>query len=97
MKVKKKKRIFKRSGEFYVYILKCQDKTFYTGYTPNLKRRVKLHQAGKGAKYTRTRLPVKLVWWKKYKYFKLAFLEELRIKKLKRKQKGILIRKTQKK
>jgi len=87
--VKKK---FKRKGKHYVYILECADKTFYTGYTPNLSRRVKLHNSAKGAKYTRTRLPVKLVWHKKYKYFKVAFLEELRIKRLSRKQKETLIK-----
>ena len=81
----------KRHGKHYVYILQCSDNTYYAGYTPKIKRRVKLHNAGKGAKYTRTRLPAKLVWYKKYKYFKKAFLEELRIKKLTRRQKEKLI------
>lgn len=83
---------FKRSGEFFVYILECSDKTYYTGYTPNITRRLKLHNDGNGAKYTRTRRPVKLVYAKKYKYFKPAFLEELRIKSLTRKQKEKLIK-----
>jgi putative endonuclease len=86
------KRRFKRKGKHYVYILRCADKTFYTGYTPNLKRRVQLHNSAKGARYTRTRLPVKLIWHKKYKYFKLAFLAELKIKRLTRKQKEALVR-----
>ncbi len=84
-------RKFIRKGKFYVYILKCKDDTYYTGYTNDLPNRVKLHNQGKGAKYTRDRRPVKLAWSKEYKYFKKAFLEELEIKKLTRKQKEKLI------
>ena len=91
-KKRMKKRKIKRYGKFWVYILRCCDNTYYTGYTPNLKQRVAKHSAGKGAKYTRTRLPVKLAWAKKYKYFKKAFKEEIRIKKLKRQQKERLIK-----
>ena len=82
----------KRTGEFYVYIVECCDGTYYTGYTSNLKNRLKIHNKGKGAKYTRDRRPVKLVWKKEYKYFKLAFLEEKRIKGLTRLQKEELVR-----
>ena len=78
---------FKRLGEFYVYIVECRDGTYYTGYTPDIEKRIKLHNAGRGAKYTRDRRPVKLIWCKKYKQFKSAFLEEKRIKELTRKQK----------
>ncbi|MCX6557637.1 MAG: GIY-YIG nuclease family protein [Candidatus Aminicenantes bacterium] len=81
----------KRSGRFFVYILRCRDGTFYTGYTPDLARRLELHNSGKGARYTRSRRPVTLVWSKEYRYFKRAFLAELKIKKLKRKQKVRLI------
>lgn len=84
---------FVRKGKFFVYILECADKSYYTGYTPDIKRRVDLHNEGKGAKYTRTRRPVQLVWYKEYKYFKKAFLEEIRIKKLSRKAKEALINK----
>jgi putative endonuclease len=80
-----------RSGRFFVYILQCRDGTFYTGYTPDLSRRLELHNSGQGAKYTRSRRPVTLVWCKEYRYFKRAFLAELRIKKLTRKQKERLI------
>ena len=83
---------FVRKGRFFVYILECDDGTYYTGYTPDIERRVKLHNDGKGAKYTRTRRPVKLVWLKEYRYFKKAFMEEIRIKKLSRKAKEELIR-----
>lgn len=85
-------RRFIKHGLFYVYILKCRDKTYYTGYTPDLKRRVKLHNAGKGARYTRARLPVKLVWCKEFKYFKLAFKAEKAVKRLTREQKHKLVK-----
>jgi len=81
----------KRRGRFFVYILCCRDGTFYTGYTPDLARRLELHNSGQGAKYTRSRRPVELVWSKEYRYFKRAFLAELKIKKLTRKQKERLI------
>jgi putative endonuclease len=90
-KEKKTRNKFVRKGEFYTYILECADNTYYTGYTPNLSKRLELHNQGKGAKYTRSRRPVKLIWSKEYKYFKCAFLEEKRIKKLNRKQKELLV------
>jgi len=94
MPAKSKRKIrakFIRKGKFYVYIVECLDKTFYTGYTPDIEKRVKLHNAGRGAKYTRDRRPVKLVWSKEYKYFKLAFSEEKRIKGLTRLKKEALV------
>jgi len=81
----------KRTGKFFTYIVECADKTYYTGFTPDIERRIKLHNEGKGAKYTRARRPVNLVWYREYKYFKKAFLEEKRIKKLNRKQKEELV------
>ena len=69
----------------------CADGTFYTGYTPKLRRRVRLHNAGRGARYTRTRRPVKLVWSKKYRHFKRAFKREIAIKKLSRPAKEALV------
>lgn len=81
----------KRAGRFFVYMVECADKTYYTGYTPDLKRRIGLHNDGRGAKYTRDRRPVRLIWCKEYKYFKKAFLEEKRIKGLTRKQKEKLV------
>ncbi len=84
-------RKFNRTGKFYAYIMECRDGTYYTGYTVDLERRIAIHNNGRGAKYTRDRRPVKLVWKKEYKYFKLAFLEEKRIKGLKRLQKEKLV------
>jgi len=82
---------FKKHGIFYVYILRCRDGTLYTGYTPDILRRLKLHNRGRGAKYTRPRRPAKLVWLKTYRYFRYAFLEEKRIKRLPRREKERLI------
>ena len=81
----------KRTGKFYVYIVECKDRTYYTGYTPDLKNRLKVHNSGKGAKYTRDRRPVNLVWHKKYKRFKPAFRLEKLIKQLTRPQKVTLV------
>ena len=46
---------------FYVYVLKCKDGSLYTGYTKDLKKRLKKHNGGKASKYTRSRLPVEIV------------------------------------
>jgi putative endonuclease len=91
-KYRKEKYKFPRTGDFHVYILECSDGTYYNGYTPDLKRRVELHSKGRGAKYTRTRRPVELIWSKRYRYFKNAFLEEKRIKSLTRRQKEKLVK-----
>jgi len=73
---------------YYLYILKCADKTLYAGITTDLKRRVVEHNSSTlGAKYTSSRRPVKLVYSKKYKNRSLALKEEARIKKLKRSDK----------
>lgn len=66
----------------YVYILRCNDNTFYTGYTNNLNKRIQTHNAGKGAKYTRGRLPVKLVYFKEYSSKIQAMQREYAIKQL---------------
>ncbi|OGW84300.1 MAG: hypothetical protein A2987_01710 [Omnitrophica bacterium RIFCSPLOWO2_01_FULL_45_10] len=81
----------KRFGKFYVYIVECADGTYYTGYTPDIKKRLELHNSGRGAKYTRDRRPVRLVWRKEYRHFKRAFKKELAIKKLSHAQKKELI------
>jgi putative endonuclease len=81
-----------RRARFFVYIVECKDGTYYTGFSNNLENRIILHNNGKGAKYTRDRRPVKLVWKKEYRYFKRAFLEEKRIKKLIRIEKEELVK-----
>lgn len=80
-----------RAGTHYVYIVECADGTYYTGYTPRLRRRIRLHNSGKGARYTRDRGPVKLVWYRKYRYFKRAFKREIAIKRLGRAEKERLV------
>ena len=72
---------------YYVYILECADGTLYTGITNCLERRVKKHNAGEGAKYTRGRTPVKLVWFEQVLNRSLALKREAAIKKLSRSQK----------
>lgn len=88
----RKRRKIQRCNQFFVYILECNDGSFYTGYTNDLVKRVALHNKGGGSKYVRTRLPARLVFSKSYKYFKLAILQERRIKSLTRKQKEDLVR-----
>jgi len=83
---------FKREGRFYVYIVECCDKTFYTGYTNNLEQRLKRHNDGWASKYTRVRRPVRVVWSKEYKQFQSAFKAEMVIKQLTRLQKGALVK-----
>jgi putative endonuclease len=86
------RKAIKREGRFFVYIVECRDRTYYTGYTQNLEERVSLHNSGNGAKYLRGKLPVKLVYTKEYRYYKNALSAERRIKKLTREQKLNLVR-----
>jgi len=73
---------------YYLYILKCADDRLYTGITVDLDRRVREHNFSKlGAKYTRARRPVKVVYSRKFANRSMAVKEELRIKKLSRKDK----------
>lgn len=75
----------------YVYILKCSDKTLYTGWTNNLEKRLSCHNSGKGAKYTKYRLPVKIVYFEKLESKSEALKREYAIKQLSRKDKLKLI------
>ena len=75
----------------YAYIVKCSDGTYYTGYTNDLEKRLLTHNAGKGAKYTRNRLPVEMVYYEEYEEKSEAMKREYAIKQLTRKQKEKLI------
>jgi len=86
-----KKRKIKRKDTYSVYIVRCSKGTYYTGYTNNLEKRIRLHNEGKGAKCLRGRRPVELVYVKEYKYFKLAIDLEREIKKLTHKEKEKLV------
>ena len=77
----------------YTYILKCADDTLYCGWTNDLEKRLKVHNDGKGAKYTRSRLPVTLVYYEEFETAKEAQKREYQIKKLSRKEKLKLIEK----
>ena len=72
---------------FYVYMLRCADGTLYTGYTDDPERRARVHNAGKGAKYTRSRLPVELVYREALGDKSAALRRERELKRLTRKQK----------
>lgn len=77
---------------WFVYILRCADGTLYTGCTNRLELRVKAHNLGKGAKYTASRTPVKLVFWEEVLNRSAALKRELALKKYSRRQKLTLIR-----
>jgi putative endonuclease len=75
-----------------VYILECADKTLYTGITVDLVRRLQEHNTSKlGAKYTKSRRPVKIVYAKKFRNRSVASIAESKIKKLSRAEKTKLI------
>ena len=80
--------------DWKVYIVKCSDKTFYTGITNNIKLRLETHNLGKGAKYTKSRLPVILVYLERVEDKSNALRREIEIKKLNRSQKINLINST---
>lgn len=75
----------------FVYILECKDKSLYTGWTTNLEKRIISHNAGIGAKYTRGRKPVKLVYFENFNSKSDALKREIAIKKLSRSDKIGLI------
>ncbi len=72
---------------FFVYVLKCRDGSLYTGYTNDVKKRIRMHQSGKASKYTRSRLPVKLLTCWNFKTKSEAMSFEAKFKILSRKSK----------
>ena len=75
----------------YTYIVKCADGTFYTGWTTDVERRIKCHNDGKGAKYTKARRPVELVYYEAFETKEEAMSREYAIKHMKRSEKETLI------
>lgn len=75
----------------FVYVLRCDDGTYYTGYTTDVERRVAEHDAGEGAKYTRGRAPVDLVHTESFESRSAAMAREAEIKTLSRAQKEDLV------
>lgn len=79
------------SDKWFTYILICKDNSLYTGVTNQLEKRLKTHNSGQGARYTRSRIPVKLVYYETFSNRSEASTREYRIKQLTRKQKLKLI------
>ena len=77
---------------WYVYMLRCRDNTLYTGYTDDPERRLAVHNAGKGAKYTKSRLPVNLVYREECPDKSSALKRECAIKQLTKAEKETMIK-----
>ena len=76
----------------WVYILECSDGSYYTGLSRDPETRLAHHQLGRASKYTRTRLPVKMIYLQECPTLKEAYHSERRIKQLPRKKKEALVR-----
>lgn len=77
--------------EYYVYLVRCADGTLYTGTSNHVERRVAAHNAGRGAKYTRSRLPVELVYIERCQDKSTALKREAEVKGLRRVEKERLV------
>lgn len=75
----------------YTYIVECADGTYYTGWTNNIEKRIQAHNSGNGAKYTKSRLPVSLVYFEEFDSKEEAMSREWHIKQLTRPEKERLI------
>ena len=75
----------------YTYMLRCSDDTFYIGWTNDLEKRLKAHNEGKGAKYTKSRRPVELVYYEGFSTKQEAMSREFHLKQLSRKEKEQLL------
>lgn len=81
----------KKEQSCYTYIVKCHDNTLYTGWTTDLDKRMAAHNSGKGAKYTKSRIPVELIYYEQFTDKREAMRREYAIKQLTRKEKECLI------
>ena len=77
---------------YYTYMVRCSDNTLYTGYTNDLDNRIEAHNEGRGAKYTRGRGPVELVYFEEYPTKEEAMSREWHIKRLTRSEKEKIIK-----
>jgi len=75
----------------FVYILRCRDGSLYTGSAKDVARRLAQHASGRASRYTRSRLPVTLVWTRRVRSWSRALREERRIKALTRPQKFAIV------
>ncbi|MFA6466546.1 MAG: GIY-YIG nuclease family protein [Patescibacteria group bacterium] len=78
--------------KYYCYLARCSDDTIYTGYTNDLKNRELKHNSGQGAKYTKYRKPVKIVYWEEFESKNEALKREAEIKSFSKVQKEKLIK-----
>lgn len=76
-----------KKAEHFFYVLECRDSSYYAGYTNDLERRVRVHNEGKGAKYTRAKLPVQCIYYETYEDKREAMRAEYKFKQLTRSQK----------
>ncbi len=76
---------------YFVYLVECRDKSYYCGYTSDLKKRIETHNKGTGAKYTSKRRPVRLIYNEKFETRSDAMKREHQIKKFSRKEKEKLV------
>lgn len=81
----------RKKKEWFVYILKCKDSSFYTGITNNLQRRLKMHNEGKASRYTRSRRPVEILYHETCPGRAQALMRECKIKSFSRKKKEELV------
>ncbi|RSJ03692.1 MULTISPECIES: GIY-YIG nuclease family protein [Streptococcus] len=81
----------------YMYVVECSDGSYYTGYTTDVKKRLAVHNSGKGAKYTRARLPVKLIYVEGFARKEEAMSAEALLKRKKRPQKERFLSENQEK
>ena len=72
-------------------MLRCRDGSLYTGSAKNVEARLRKHEQGRASRYTRARLPVTLVWWRRVRTWSKALREEYRIKQLRRAEKEALV------
>ena len=84
----------RRENMNYTYIVRCRDGTLYTGWTNNLEKRIEAHNSGKGARYTKSRRPVKLVYYEEFETKEEAMSREYAIKHMKKNKKEMLLQKT---
>ena len=83
-----------KENSHYFYVVECRDASFYAGYTNNLEKRIATHNAGKGAKYTRTRGPVKCIHYETFATKQQAMSAEYAFKQLTRTKKIDYMRRT---
>jgi len=87
----------KNKMKFFAYIARCSDNSLYTGYTTNIEKREAKHNKGDGAKYTRSRRPIKIIYFEEYNTRAEAMKREREIKKFSKKRKEQLTTQTYKK